>query len=365
MTQSLPILRLQGSSEDAGYQHGMALRSYLATPFRNAYLDRLGPITRTRRDDLERQAERWLRRLPDHIQREIDGMATGAGVTTSAVTTFLYADIARSTPTEEPTTTIHEQIVGPMCSAACVRERRSPWIARNCDWISATLMRGVCGVMHAIPNRIPILAVGIRGDIDVDTGLNAEGLWLHLHTMPAMDDPPRDRTMISWLFWAREALETCANLDDLDRFIETTTRDRGVLVIAAHGPTETAAIFECQRGTHRRFDQTDAAMAVTNHPIDKPIDDDRAQRARAGSTVSRFCGLRSKLRQSPPSTFPDDLCKLLAAPDIEMRHAKYLRTIYSAVVQPRTQELWFAAGDEHGRPAASTGQWRRVPVDWP
>ena len=109
------------------------------------------------------------------------------------------------------------------------------WIGRNCDWLTPTLTRGVSAVVHEIPNRIPIMAVGIRGDIDLDTGLNAEGLWIHLHTLHATDPMPTGMPYISWLFWAREALETCASLDDLERFIETTARDRGVMVIASEG----------------------------------------------------------------------------------------------------------------------------------
>ena len=57
------------------------------------------------------------------------------------------------------------------------------------------------------------IGVGIRGDIDIDTGMNAEGLWLHLHTLHARDPLPDDRPVISWLFWAREALETCSTIE--------------------------------------------------------------------------------------------------------------------------------------------------------
>ena len=54
-------------------------------------------------------------------------------------------------------------------------------------------MRGCAAVVHETPHRIPVMAVGIRGDIDIDTGLNAEGQRLHLHTLHAKDDPPAAR----------------------------------------------------------------------------------------------------------------------------------------------------------------------------
>jgi len=93
-------------------------------------------------------------------------------------------------------------LAGPLCSAAAGRspDGRGAWVARNCDWLRAILVRGTAAVVHRRPHAIPILAVGIRGDIDVDTGVNAERLWLHLHTLPALDAPTDDRRRFSWLF---------------------------------------------------------------------------------------------------------------------------------------------------------------------
>jgi hypothetical protein len=368
----LPVHDCSGPSGEAGRVHGAALRDLLAPPFSRRYVADLGRITRTTPDDLVRQAARWLERLPAAFQEEIAGMASGAGVAVSAVAEFLYADIAR--PTAAATgaagaAAIETELLrgaappaGPMCSAVSVAGDRGPWIGRNCDWLYATLSRGTAAVIHRTPNRIPVMAVGIRGDIDVDTGINAERLWLHLHTMAALDDPPDDRTCISWLFWAREALETCASLDELERFIESTTRDRGVIVVAADGKTGDTAVFECTRGGHRRVDQTGPWLAATNHTLSKRIDEERARSARPGSTVARLCAMRERLERDAPERFPDGLVALLADDAVEMRRPTHLRTIYAAAVRPAAGELWFAAGGADGRPAASTGRWARVPV---
>ncbi|MFG0275927.1 MAG: C45 family autoproteolytic acyltransferase/hydrolase [Phycisphaerales bacterium] len=362
-SRELPTIDLRGSSADMGFAHGRALRDLLATTFREAYLDRLSPVTRTDRADLTRQAAAWLGALPVRFQAEIDGMAAGAGVSLASVSEFLYADIAGPTSTEVADPNAPAPLAGPLCSAVSVATGGSTWIGRNCDWLFATLTRGVAGVVHRDPNRIPILAVGIRGDIDVDTGINAERLWLHLHTLPALDDPPRGKPRTSWLFWARDALETCATLDALEEFIASTARDRGVIVVAADGKSGDAAVFECSRGDYVRHDQRGPALFATNHPLAKEIDDAREAKSRPESTVSRYCALRRRLDSRTPEAMPDDLIGLLGAPDVEMRSARHLRTIYSAVCRPESGTLWFASGDAGGRPAASAGAWTRV--RWP
>ncbi|MEO1512134.1 MAG: hypothetical protein AAFU70_08680, partial [Planctomycetota bacterium] len=262
----LPFYRVPGPAGESGLAHGRALPELFETAFHEAYIAAMMATNRVERSDMTLQASRWLEGLPANFQEEIDGMAVGAGVPVTQAAEFLYADIARATRSAavDASVVASSPIVddelaagapggpadgpgaGPMCSAVMARPSggANPWVARNCDWLYATLMRGTAAVVHETPNRIPTLAVGIRGDIDIDTGINAERLWLHLHTLLAVDDPPRDRTIISWLFWAREALELCASLDDLERFIERTGRDRGVIAVAVDGKTGEGAVFE-------------------------------------------------------------------------------------------------------------------------
>lgn len=384
----VPIYHLRGSAAEAGFAHGRLVSDLLDPAFLEHYLSALAEAIRFTRDDLAQQAGRWLSGLPPHFQEEIAALAAGAGAPLADATQLLYADIARATAEPHRPQDASQQILtdpssepgaipgdpgevapaggGPMCSAVVARlDDRSTWIARNCDWLVATLLRGVAGVVHEAPHRIPVLALGIRGDIDVDTGINAEGLWLHLHTLHAADDPPRDRTCISWLFWAREALETCATLDELERFIAATGRDRGVIVVAGQGAGDHAAIFECTRAGHIRHDVDPSRPAcATNHPLSRPIDDDRLSRGSPTGTLGRFRSLREGLAQGPPRAGPDDLIFHLAREGVEMRTPRWIRTIYSAVARPSDQSLWFAAGDARGRPAASTGRWTPVVPPW-
>lgn len=350
-------------------------------------------------EQLAHQAAAWLDHLPEHVQEEIDGMARAAHVPHAQVRDFLFADIAtpghppdprapqppsppasRTTPDadldapipgehtrpspSDPDTDPPDHAEGPMCSGLIARSAHAPWVARNCDWYTLLLRRGTAAVIHELPGRIPVMALGIRGDIDVDTGINAERLWLHLHTLHATDTP-RQRRTLSWLFWAREALETCDSLDTLEQFIQRVDRDRGVIVFAADGKTGQSALFECERTTHRRLEPEDGLLYATNHRRTKHPTPDRAQRSRQGSTIARCEHLRTALHTGEPlSAPPGSLMGLLANPDIEMHKPTHLRTIYATVCRPDTGEIWFAPGQPDGTPAASRGQWQRIPWPW-
>jgi hypothetical protein len=221
--------------------------------------------------------------------------------------------------------------------------------------------------------------VGLMGDIDCDTGMNAEGLWLHMHTLLSHDEPRAGVSCISWLFWMREALETCASLADLEAFIARTDRDRGVLLFAAQGRTGERAIYECGRASSRRIDPWMVAtqhgerelLFATNHCQHKhPRDIDQAtgqplppRVSVSNGTVSRYNRLEHLLRTAHPEHFPDDLTEVLGDERVEMRVAtpgSALRTIYSGVAHPASRTVWFASG---GMPAASAGKWRKIRWD--
>lgn len=375
---------LPGSPAEAGYEHGKRLADLLDPSFCEPYIRGLCAILRVERADMSDQAARWLSKLPPHYQIEIDAMASGAGATLEIAREFLYADIARPTATDqtagrdgvfgaivdpEDGSSCASGAGGPMCSGALVERAGAAWVARNCDWLSATLTRGTACVIHRTPGRIPVLALGIRGDIDIDTGMNAAGLWVHIHTLYAPGEPRGDRTCISWLFWAREALETCASLDELQRFIDATERDRGVIVLAAEGSTGKRAIFECSRSDARRIDANgEAPLLATNHHQRKnpPVDEEIRREAmglaprRGSSTIARYCGLRDEIAHRASGPYPDALIESLASERVEMRTPVHLRTIYSVVCRPSEPAIWFTSGSADGKPAASRGTWERV-----
>lgn len=375
------VVRLPSGVEDAGYAYGRACAHLLAPAALLPYMMDLGTLNRTDLVTMALNADRWAQRLPAHYQAQIDAMAAGAGVAPGAVRAFLYADIAA--PADQSGGAVRGDIArdGPMCSGLVIDEPATPstrgtWVGRNCDWYEATLRRGTAAVFHRVPHRIPCVAVGLMGDIDADTGMNAEGLWLHMHTLLARDEPRAGVSCISWLFWMREALETCATLADVERFIASTDRDRGVLLFAVQGTSGERAIFECSRSGYTRVDPWDVlgrrVLIATNHPAAKHPrrgGENHAESAppRAhvrNGTVSRYCRLVSIIEHAHPEHLPHDLAEVLADPHVEMREASgsaSLRTIYSAVAEPGRREIHFASG---ACPAASRGTWRRIDTGW-
>ena len=367
-------LELPGGVEEAGFAYGRACGHLFEERRLGMYLDSLAALKRTDRGWMAVHAAAWAERLPAHFRAQMAAMAEGAGTSIGALQQFLHADIAppAGTPAAGPESLVSAD--GPMCSGLVVHHGGVPWVARNCDWFEATLQRGTAAVFHRVPHRIPCVAVGLMGDIDADTGMNAEGLWLHMHTLRAAGDLRAGVSCISWLFWMREALETCASLDDVERFIAGTDRDRGVLLFAVDGRRREAAVYECSRSGYRRIDPWQVgphrAILATNHPHEKhPSAEEalaRACRASAGGngTVSRYCRMHALLAEGPVGHLPDDLAEVLSDDGVELRPGRgssHLRTIYSAVAEPGGRGLWFASG---ACPAASAGTWRRVDLTW-
>lgn len=347
----LAIFDLPPDPAEAGFVHGRAIVGLLADVPRERYIERVRTAVGFDAAGLADHAADWLSRLEPHVQVEIAAMADGAGIRTIDTARFLFADIASPT-------------AAPLCSSLLTTlPEQSPWIARNCDWLTPTLERGTAAVAHRTPHRIPILALGIRGDIDLDTGINAEGLWLHLHTMYAADPIPEDARVMSWLFWAREALETCASIDALESFIRSTTRDRGVIAIAAESTTGACTVFECKRASYARHD-VEGPLCVTNHSLSKEYPPRAASSGNEAGTIARQQSMRSAIEAEPPRNGPDDLIRVLAGDGVEMRTPRWIRTIYSVVIDVSRPQIWFSAGSSNGLPAASRGSWTEVIPPW-
>ena len=361
------VVRLSGAPGDQGLQRGETLGPVLSETPRRAYLDATSLLTGVSPGSVRRGAGAWLESLPTHVQEEVDAMAraasraagfSGPPVSPFDVAEWLYADIASGGGAG-----------GAACSAITVEIDRAAWVARNCDWLPSQLLRGHSVVIHDHPrgsSRIPILAMGIAGDIDVDTGMNAAGLWLHVHTMHASDSPSHAKPRRSWLFWAREALETCETLDDLDAMLSRVDRDRGTILVAVDAKTNERAVFECPRASHERHDAGPSFQCATNHPASKhPLDPERLARSRPGGTIRRRDALERLALANHVWAPPDDLAAILAHPSVEMRDAKHLRTIYSAICRPASRDLWFCPGSPSAQSSVPQGRWTRIPNPWP
>ncbi len=386
---SIPFqtLHAPGPSADAGLTLGRALAPMLESR-RVPYLADLMSINRVTPDQLREQTRRWLAALPTRFQVQMDAMALGAGLSLQDLAEFLYVDIASTSspwarggplddstlddPTDNPAA---GPAAGPLCTGFVTPLHNRPWLARNCDWYKSLLVRGTSATFYAEPNLIPCVSLGVAGDIDIDTGFNAERLWLHMHTLHATDPIGPGQRPISWLFWMRDCLERCSTIDEVDRFIAQTARDRGVVLFAVDGKSGESAVFECHRTRHDRFEPLThddptagpaGSLIATNHcrckhPQETLEEQEHRGRQRAGSTIRRYNRVRRLLELAPPEEGPDDLIEILADDQVEMRTPEHLRTIYSAVCDPTHNRLWFASG---ALPAASAGAWREIKTTW-
>lgn len=346
---ALKLVRVPGDPGASGRAHGREIAAQLRPSFLDGYLETFCGIKRLTRDEMRAQGKAWFDELPEWFQREIDGIATGARSSLADTVDYLYADIA----------TVGEGgVSGPLCSAVLAD---GPRIVRNCDWYTALLTRGTAAVVHETPGRVPVMALGIYGDIDVDTGVNRAGLWLHAHTLFARPKPRGERPRLSWLFWLREALETCESVDDVDRMLVEIERDRGIILVCSELFSGRGAIFEAGIDTHTRADFEGPAMCATNHHRSKhPTDPARLARSREGSTTKRYERLLSIAGGARVDR------SVLMDERVEMRTPEFIRTIYSAEViggggRPR---IWFASGGSDGTPAASGGAWHEVAWPW-
>lgn len=375
------VIDLAGDLESAGSSYGAHFAAaYFAT--REPYLAALSVLNGVAREAMHNQAQRWLTALPTNVQLQMAAMAEGIRTNLPELATYLYADISSpyANPSVNPAAEASGQSPGqspaPLCSTVVAplvgrahhSHPRHPWVARNCDWYPVTLCRGTAMVIYRSPGpgRMPFATLGVMGDIDADTGINAAGLWLHMHTQYTTDVLPLGQPSISWLFWMREALETCATIAEVEHFARTIGRDRGIMLIAVEGASGKHALFECGRSTVTRIDPhqgfVPGCTIVTNHCLAKHPMQSEPERRSAGiskpnSTVRRYNRLLELLSAHRPEHAPDDLIEILADDDVEIRAGSSVQTIYSAVAHPHSGTLWFAS---EGTPAASQGRWRQL-----
>lgn len=273
-------------------------------------------------------------------------MGEGARIPTQRMAEFIDADSASGTTM--------------LCSGIALTHRDGAWVGRNADWLAAILSRGTCAYIHGIRGRIPCMGLGVVGDFDIDTGVNAERLWVHVHTLLANDEPSGRKPVIDWLFFAREALETCTDIDHVETLLNYYERNRGMILHVTDGKTNKSAIFECTRTTHERTDRDEQTLLGTNHLLGKHPPAAREAKSSTGSTVARLRCLRAAMQQGDDAHPRERIARALGDPGVELSRTPRLQTIYSAICRPGAGDVWFAAGPR----AASRQPWRRVPWPW-
>ena len=246
------------------------------------------------------------------------------------------------------------------CSAAICKIDGQAWIARNNDtyvpeaWGYVTIreMRGL----------IPTISFSMEGDLFTPTGINQERLWLHYNYLPAWDKPTPGKISMPAYAFIQYALETCQNLEDLEFALQEVDRSDGMLLFVVDGKNNQFALYECTCCEHIKINPQGDWLSGTNHHRQLQAPDNI--QANAGDSILRLERLNELLSrmysQEIENRLPWSLVDILGDDVIERRGAD-LVTVYANVACPALGELWYTFG---GLPAASQGNWQRLPWPW-
>ena len=175
----------------------------------------------------ETHAVAWINALPQHICDRFRGLSKGSGIPFERIAYWGYLEIALSQG----------------CSSIICRSKGKVWIGHNNDTFVPELW-GYITVL-AIKGRIPTMYFGLAGDIWATAGINKAKLWLHVDHLRVTDRPDNGKVILPTYGFIVEALETCETIDDVRSLLNKIDRTEGMILIAADGKTDEAAIFEC------------------------------------------------------------------------------------------------------------------------
>jgi hypothetical protein len=347
----MPLKSFRGMPDEIGRAIGRSLRGVLAERY-DAYLRALRRTGMFDFARIEREALEWLEGLPARYRDEVVAIAVGAELSLLQMARCLFSGWA--------------MVGDPLraCTSLVVNVEGRTWIAHNNDWFDGGSRGWIAATAREIPGRRSTLSIGLDGDACVLVGVNDARLWIQLDGWPA-DDVARDRVQrLPSAFLAREALETCASIEDVAAVLSDHDRTDGMAFFVVDGKTEEMAVFECTRATVRRREPIEGTI-VASCSRDRSIESFAAADPDARAIVAtnlrrRIDRLQSLWSRATPRRVPDDLAAQLADPEIEDVSIGG-GTLWSNVACPSTGESWCASGVV---PAASNATWKRVPWPW-
>jgi hypothetical protein len=335
------IYRFSGSPREIGLAAGRALGEKLAHNI-DRYIGRRQGATNMNK--LHQGALPWLRRLPQRIQDEYEGLAEGANLPLQRLAEWAYIEECESN----------------QCSGSICRIENRVWVARNNDTFAPDMWGYV--TIRQVDGRIPTISFSMEGDVGTPTGINQDRLWLHYNYLPVWDVPAPGKPHMPGYVFLTEALERCRTIRDVEALLGEINRDGGMLLFAVDGKTEEFALFECTCANHFQREASEGWIVGTNHCCVCP-DQALPAEEQTSSTLSRFRRIEylvQMLYAAPTSPhMPADLIRMLADDAIESRGAEFA-TAYANVACPSGGEIWYTFG---GYPAASEGNWQRL--EWP
>lgn len=287
---------------------------------------------------------RYVDSLPARFRDELAGQAAGSGVPLHRIAEMAFV----------------EECIRPACTGFVVEVNGEIWVGRNND----TYVPEMFGyaTVKSISGRIPHVGFSLEGDQRLPTAYNQAGLWLHYNYEGAPDRPRTGRPQLPNYLLITEMAETCRSLSDVERVLGEFDRFDGMLLFAVDGPRGEYAIYECTCTQFFKREMTTPWVCAANHYctpgasslVGQPEERSLMRQRRAEERVASLGA------GGHPISLPDDLISILADPGVEQQRLNFA-TAYSCVARPATGDIWFTFG---GYPAASRGNWAKIPALW-
>jgi hypothetical protein len=331
------IQKFSGTHSEVGYAIGETVKGRLGT-FIDDYIAAISGSDAGNLKKLGEEAIRWFENLPSGYQQELSAISRGANCPVEKVVQWNYCD---------------QFFEG--CTSFIFRDNNILWVGRNNDYLFPNIWNFI-NIISA-DDKIPVMMFGLETSIFSGTGYNKERIWLHYNWLPSWDKPPLEDRPISPYVFIRKALEECSSIDEIESALRSSIRDGGMTLFAVGGKTNEYRVFECTCRDYVLRTMDGNFIAAANHHNHFQVPDEHAY-DKAGSIS------RQERAEELLAAETQDVCshfvRILSDPLVE-QHDEALGTVYSAIVCPHTDRLWYAAD---GFPSASKGGWEEIDWSW-
>lgn len=228
----IPFLRLSGSYYEMGFDYGVLLRDQLRQAFadynalRDSVLSRypwyarpFGGIA------LKMMARYHWRRVPEHYQQELRGIAEGSGIP--------LEDVVFSA--------VFMEIASTYCTAILSRTGRGLLHGRNLDFEPIFLGRYPVVVEYNPPGKFRCLSFSVLGYSGVFTGLNERGLSVSLNSAIGRGNRAKD-TPVTYM--VRQLLEDKSTLAGIEESIRGYYAETGWVLAVGSAAENDGALFD-------------------------------------------------------------------------------------------------------------------------
>ncbi|MGQ9731239.1 MAG: C45 family autoproteolytic acyltransferase/hydrolase [Candidatus Zipacnadales bacterium] len=307
VVNGLRVLHVWGTPEEMGRQHGQALRAEIRAGLDCYMRQRVTEEQRYSREYQRACAQAMLPYIPDEYIREMRAVAEGAGVPYEDILLLhTHADMVHFGHEWGHVTYGRERKVESLCSNFVVFGEATvdgkTYHGRNLDWTTSTGIQQYAILLIAEPKgKIPFALLSWAGAISSVTGMNAEGLTFGEMTSSTVDETLEGMPLF---FVCRRILDTCHDLDQVERFVKTYRGTTGWNFVIADGEVGDARAFEVDAKHRVVFRPNDPAEDLppiswpipnairrTNHPVDHEVQE--AVAARAGIAGAQLAIVRA------------------------------------------------------------------------